>query len=156
MDWVSWWAIVHGVTKSCTLEQLAQHSTKSKGRQKICMQRTVRRWWKKPKTTQTDGEIHHVLVCLLLFSHSVFHNSLWPHGLQSARLSVHGISHSRILEWDAISFPSGLSEHRDQNWISTSPVLQADSLPPTLLYYPKQSTDSMQSLSNYQWHFSQN
>ena len=24
------------------------------------------------------------------------------------------------------------------------------------LYYPKQSTDSMQSLSNYQWHFSQN
>ena len=24
------------------------------------------------------------------------------------------------------------------------------------LYYPKQSTDSMQSLSSYQWHFSQN
>ena len=24
------------------------------------------------------------------------------------------------------------------------------------LYYPKQSTDSMQSLSNYQWYFSQN
>ena len=24
------------------------------------------------------------------------------------------------------------------------------------LYYPKQSTDAMQSLSNYQWHFSQN
>ena len=23
-------------------------------------------------------------------------------------------------------------------------------------YHPKQSTDSMQSLSNYQWHFSQN
>ena len=23
-------------------------------------------------------------------------------------------------------------------------------------YYPKQSTDSMQSLPNYQWHFSQN
>ena len=23
------------------------------------------------------------------------------------------------------------------------------------LYYPKQSTDSIQSLSNYQWHFSQ-
>ena len=23
-------------------------------------------------------------------------------------------------------------------------------------YYPKQSTDSMQSLSNYQWHFLQN
>ena len=26
----------------------------------------------------------------------------------------------------------------------------------TILYYPKQSTYSMQSLSNYQWHFSQN
>ena len=24
------------------------------------------------------------------------------------------------------------------------------------LYYPKQSTGSMKSLSNYQWHFSQN
>ena len=24
------------------------------------------------------------------------------------------------------------------------------------LYYPKQSTDSVQSLSNYQWYFSQN
>ena len=26
----------------------------------------------------------------------------------------------------------------------------------TILYYPKQPTDSVQSLSNYQWHSSQN
>ena len=30
------------------------------------------------------------------------------------------------------------------------------STPCKWLYYPKQSTDPMQSLSNYQWHFSQN
>ena len=27
------------------------------------------------------------------------------------------------------------------------------SIPSKVLYYPKQSTDSMQPLSNYQWHF---
>ena len=31
-----------------------------------------------------------------------------------------------------------------------------ESILPKWLYYPRQSTDSMQSLSNYQWHFSQN
>ena len=29
-----------------------------------------------------------------------------------------------------------------------------ESIPSKWLYYPKQSTDSMQPLSNYQWHFS--
>ena len=31
-----------------------------------------------------------------------------------------------------------------------------ESILPKWLYYPRQSSDSMQSLSNYQWHFSQN
>ena len=55
----------------------------------------VRNWWKKSKTTQTDGEIYHVL------------------GLRESVL------------WK-------------------------------FLHYPKQSTESMWSLSNYQRHFSQN
>ena len=59
------------------------------------MQKTIRNWWKKLKTIQTDGAIHNVL----------------------------GLEESTLWKW---------------------------------LYYPKQSTDSMQSLSNYQWHFSQN
>ena len=55
----------------------------------------VRQWWKKLKTKQRYGKIHHVL----------------------------GLKISIILKWQS---------------------------------YPRQSTDSMQSLSNYQWHFSQN
>ena len=30
-------------------------------RQKICMKKTIRHWWKKPKTTQKDGDIYHFL-----------------------------------------------------------------------------------------------
>ena len=40
--------------------------------------------------------------------------------------SVHGILHTRILEWVAIPFPQGSSQPRDQTRISS---LQADSLP---------------------------
>ena len=61
-------------------------------RQKTCMQKTIRHWWKKPKTTQTDGEAYHVL----------------------------GWEESILWKWP---------------------------------YYRKQCTDSMQSLSSYQWHF---
>ena len=64
-------------------------------RQKTCNQKAMIYWWKKSKTTQTDGEIYH----------------------------VPGLEESILWKW---------------------------------LYYPKQSTDSMQSLSNYQWHFTKN
>ena len=40
--------------------------------------------------------------------------------------SVHGILQARILEWIAITFSGGSSQHRDQ---IQSPTLQADSLP---------------------------
>ena len=30
-------------------------------RQKTCMQKTIRHWWKKSKMTQTEREIYHVL-----------------------------------------------------------------------------------------------
>ena len=30
-------------------------------RQKICMHKIIRHWWKKSRTTQTDGVIHHIL-----------------------------------------------------------------------------------------------
>ena len=64
-------------------------------RQKTCMQKIIRHWWKKLKMIQIDGEIYHVL----------------------------GWEESILWKW---------------------------------LYYTKQSTDSMQSLSNYQWHFLRN
>ena len=49
-----------------------------------------------------------VLYCAML-SHSVVSNSSQPHGLYPTRLSVHGISQARILEWVSISFSSGFS-----------------------------------------------
>ena len=42
--------------------------------------------------------------------------------------SVHGIFQARILAWVAISYSRGSSWPRDQSSVSTSPVLQADSL----------------------------
>ena len=46
-------------------------------------------------------------VCACVFSPSVTSNSLWPCGLQPARLLVHGIVQARILEWVAISSSRG-------------------------------------------------
>ena len=43
--------------------------------------------------------------------------TLWLHGLQSARLSVHGIFRAN-LEWVAISFSRGSSRPRDQTRVS--------------------------------------
>ena len=40
-------------------------------------------------------------------------DSLWPHGLQSTRLFLHGIFQARILEWVAISFSRRSSQPRD-------------------------------------------
>jgi len=91
MDREAWYAAIHGVAKSRT--QLSDWTELNWRRQKTCTQKTVRYWWKKSKTTQTDGEIHHVL----------------------------GLEVSILWKW---------------------------------LHYPKQSTDSVQSLSNYQRHFS--
>ena len=45
---------------------------------------------------------------LLLFSHSVIFDSLWLHGLQSARFLCPWISQARILEWVATSFSRGI------------------------------------------------
>ena len=59
----------------------------------------------------------------LLFNHWLMSNSLWPHGLEPARLLC-GISQTRILKWVAISFshqgsrqvssPCGKFIHNDQ------------------------------------------
>ena len=59
MDREAWYAGVHGVAKSRT--RLSDWTELNWRRQKTCTQKTVRYWWKKSKTTQTDGEIHHVL-----------------------------------------------------------------------------------------------
>ena len=39
---------------------------------------------------------------------TIMSNSFRPHGLQPARLSVHGILQARILEWAAIPSPQGI------------------------------------------------
>ena len=49
---------------------------------------------------------------------SVFSDSLQPYGLEPARLLFHGIFHTRILEWVAISFSKGSSPPRDWTWVS--------------------------------------
>ena len=46
-------------------------------------------------------------------------DSLWPYGLYSLPgSSVHWISQTRILEWDAISFSRGSSRSRDRTLVS--------------------------------------
>ena len=47
--------------------------------------------------------------------------SLRPHGLQSTRLSAHGIFQATVLEWVAISFSRGSSRPRD--WIRVSHIV---------------------------------
>ena len=46
--------------------------------------------------------------------------SLQLHGYSSQDSSIHGISQARILEWAAISFSTGSSQHRDRTY---SPAL---------------------------------
>ena len=50
-------------------------------------------------------------------SHSVVSNSLWPMDCSPPGSSVRGILQARILEWVAISFSRGSSQHRDQTWV---------------------------------------
>ena len=45
-------------------------------------------------------------------------DSLWPMDCSPAGSSVHGILQARILEWVAISFSRGFSQHRDRAWVS--------------------------------------
>ena len=54
------------------------------------------------------------------FSRWVLLDSLWPHGLQPARLFYlwHSPGKARILQWVAIPFSKGYSWPRDQTWIS--------------------------------------
>ena len=94
---------------------------------------------RKPDTcVQTNG-----VRPLLLFSCSVRSDSLWPHGLQHARLpcpspspgacsnscplsqwcdpmdyTAHGILQARILEWVAVPFSRGSSQLKNQAQVS--------------------------------------
>ena len=43
-------------------------------------------------TTETPGKVPHICMLLLFFSHSVMYDSLWPNGLQHARLSCPPLS----------------------------------------------------------------
>ena len=48
-------------------------------------------------------------------NHSVVSDSLRPHGLY---ITAHGILQARILEWVAVPFSRGSSQHRDQTQVS--------------------------------------
>ena len=54
-------------------------------------------------------------------SRSVLPESLRPHGLQPARLSVHGILQARRLEWVAMPSSRGSSPPRDRTHVSHRP-----------------------------------
>ena len=68
-------------------------------------------WSQQPRS---GGRLVTVLRTLGKWSRSVLSDSLRPHGLQSTRLSIHGIFQARILEWVAISFSRGSSRPRDR------------------------------------------
>ena len=63
-----------------------------------------------------------LLVCMLpkvkSVSHSVVSNSLWSMDCSLPNSSVHGILWARILEWLAITFPSGSFWPRDWTQVS--------------------------------------
>ena len=58
------------------------------------------------------------VVCLWCAQTSVVSDFLWPHGLQPASSSIHGILLARILEWVAISSSRGSSQPRDGTLVS--------------------------------------
>ena len=70
-DKEAWWAAIYGVAQSQT--QLKQLSSSSN-----CL---------KTKLMSTMANIHTIKTSTVQFSHSVMSDSLWPHGLQHARLS---------------------------------------------------------------------
>ena len=69
--------------------------------------------------------VYSCIILLLLFSHSVVSDSLWPHGLSPPGFCVHGVLQARIPEWGAflqgIFMTQGLNR-RLLHW-------QTDSLP---------------------------
>ena len=52
------------------------------------------------------------------FRHKVMSNSCYPMGCSLPGSSVHGVLQTRILEWVAISFSRGSSQHRDWTQVS--------------------------------------
>ena len=71
--------------------------------------------------------------------------SLWPHGLQSARLVVHGISQARI--WERVLLPSP-EDFPDSGIELDSPALQVDSFINRLPGKPKVNHTSIKKNVN--------
>ena len=72
-----------------------------------------------------------VLVCVC----SVVYNFLQSHGLQPARLPIHGISQARLLEWVAISSSRGSYQPRDRTHVSCGSCIGRQ------IFYLRQSCD---------------
>ena len=82
-----------------------------------------------------------------------------PFTIAAKRIKYLGINLSReTKDLYAENYKTLMKEIRDDKnrWKDTHVLGLEESILWNWLYYPKQSTDSMQSLSNYQWHFSQN
>ena len=58
-----------------------------------------------------------VSICVCLFAQSC-PTLCYPRYYNLPGSSVHGILQARILEWVAIAFSKGSSQHRDQTWVS--------------------------------------
>ena len=100
---------------------------------------------------------------MLVLSHSVASDSLWPYGLQPGS-SVHGVFPARILEWVAISSSKESPRPRDQTQAShVSPALAGGffaveppgkSLSYMDIYYSELNLEEDLNIiySQYQWH----
>ena len=85
-----WWAAVYGVAQGRTrLKWLSSSSSSSYTRSFYCIGLFVSIFTlEDPQSSQNPTQS----VLLLLFSHSVVSNSLWPYGLQHARLPCPSLS----------------------------------------------------------------
>ena len=120
---------IHGIFQARVLEWVAISFSDWQYSTRIYIQYLVITYYQ--KESETIDLYVHVLQSLLhtwntvyqfwqseSVSHSVTYNSLWPMDCSPPGSSVHGILQARILEWVAISFSRGSSQHRDQTWVS--------------------------------------
>ena len=73
------------------------------------------------------------------------------------RAAIHGVtkSRTRLSDWTELNWMKEIKDYINR-WRDIPCSWVEESILWKWLYYQMQSTGSMQSLSNYQWHFSQN